>query len=313
MVSMRKFGSLAAGIVAAVAGLAAWLGPWWGEDGPRLPTESAARARGQADLLPVLVMLEPGTVVESDPPPGWSDPVIKSVTHLASGDMETLPAVAKTSATRFRTVVLADARRDPDGGGFRLLRIGAGLGTIREGRDTIIDSESLDTLGVELPTLDRMVLRRAERALGRSRLAARTPTFALYDSFVELADEGGKHRSIVLRYAMLIDPRTGALRTAYWTVAEPAASRQEPESLTLLPSNLIFRCGVHVAAKRVIGNLASSWGFAMTSLPPGATIPMPSALRALSTREPDEFDAGALEIAVRDALGERVPPPPQAP
>ena len=311
MVSIRKLGAIAGGAIAVVTGLVIWFGPWYGSGGPRLATESAVRAREGKNSLPILVLLDPGTIVESAIPEGWSHSVIKSVTYLASGDTNTLPSFAKDSATKFRTVILADVRRDSPEDRYHLVRIGAGLGTLHDGKDTIIDSDTLQTQGIELSTLDRMVLGRAERALGRSRITARTSTFVLYDTFVELADAQGKHRSILLRYAMLVDPATGGLRTVYWPVAEHAADRTVPETMSLLPSNCIFRCGVHVAAKRVIGNLASSWGFAMTDVPKGASLPMPETMRRAAIQDPGQIDASAMEIELRAVLGDRQPPKPE--
>ena len=312
MVTKRKLAAIVAGLV-VLSGLIAAAIVWWASPGrgPRLTPESSTRGRDAPDLPPVLVLLEPGTIVDGPSPPGWSDLVVKSITYLASGDLDTLPAFAKTSATRFRTVVLADIRRDATGGGYHLARVGAGLGVPLAGKDTIVSPESLDAQGVELSALDRLVLGRAERALGRSRLAAATPTFALYDTYVELADGDGPHRSILLRYAMVVDPASGTLQTVLWTVAQEPARREAPETLAFLPAGLVFRCGIHVAAHRVFGSFASSWGFAMEEPPPGELVPMPSSLQSIATGDPGDIEPEALERAVREAIGTRSAPLPR--
>src|SRR3954469_7829128 len=124
MARIGKTGAVATTLIAALSLLAAWLAWWWwGDDGPRLPTETSVSAPDRPDALPELVLLAPGTVLDSETPKGWSDPIIKSVMHLESGDIETLPKFARATATRFKTVILADVRRDPAREAFRLRRV----------------------------------------------------------------------------------------------------------------------------------------------------------------------------------------------
>ena len=174
----------------------------------------------------------------------------------------------------------------------------------------VISYKCLSSLGVDLSTLDGLVLNRAEKALGRSRLAARTSKFAIYDTFVELADGSGKHRSILLRYAILVEPITGKIRSTVWNIDADQANRVSPKSISLLPDRYIFKCGVHVAAKRVIGNIATSWGFAMNELPTGESIPMTPSLTKMATLDPADINPTLFENAVRETLGDRPPPLP---
>ena len=300
---------VAAVVVAVVAGLGVLAySSLWSEEGPRLPTEAEVEATTAPDDLPKLVMLAPGTVLGTDPPKGWSDPIVKTITHVESGDVDTLPAFARKTAARFRTVVLADVRRRGESGPYSLRRVGAGLALEIDHKETVISSATHKAQGANLGTIDAMVLIRAEKALGRSRLAARTETFTLYDTFVELADAHGVHHPILLRYALVLDPATGSIRAAYWTMPEAAADRLPVESLILLPKNAVFLCGIHIAAKRVIGPVARSWGFAMVELPKGESVPATSTLRALANRDDLEKDSETLEKAVREALGDRQPP-----
>lgn len=295
-------------VLLVIFGSSAWYFIYQRDSGPRLSRETKVRASEPSRSLPILVLLEPGTVVDAEPPPGWTHTVVKSVTFISGGDIATLPAFAIKSATLFRTMVLADVERDPGSGQFYLSRVGAGLGTPHQGKDTIISYDSLGSMGVELSTLDGLVLNRAEKALGRSRLGARTPTFALYDTFVELADESGTHQPIILRYALMVDPATGSLRSAVWPMAEHPEARTPVETLSLLPDGYIFSCGIHVAARRIFGNLASSWRFAMMQMPTGESVPMTESLQSLANKDPEDLDAKALESAVRETLGDRSPP-----
>ncbi len=303
MVRFRRVATIT-GVVTAlgIGGLAAY---WLQPDRPSttMKSERVAEAEARADDPAVLVLLEPGTRVDTTAPPGWSNLVIKSILHLSSGDVATLPASAKHTATLFRTVVLADVRERSGGqGGFQLRRVGAGLSLLHDGAEIVVNSASLKKLGVELGTLDGLVLARAERALGRGRFIAETPTFAVYESPVEFADDGGKHRSILLRYAIVVDPETGKLRTACWSIDESPTRREAPATLRLLPDSLVFECGIHVAARKAVG-VSYAWGFAMTELPTGKSLPMPGELAEWSTRNPaNEDEMKRMERAVRDAI-----------
>ncbi len=255
------------------------------------------------EVVPELVGIEPGTVVGDGPPAGWSDLVVKSTTYLEGGDVATLPLFARETATLFRTVVLADVRPSPGAdSAYALYQIGVGLALSHEGQDTVITSESLESLDISLSLIDKLILERAESALSRGRLAARTATFALYDASVELAD-GDVHRSIYLRYALLVDPTTGDLRTFVWPVAARPSDREPPASLIALKPSLLFPCGVHVLAKRAFGKVPVAWYFAMTHLPTGRSIPLPTELRSWSILDPQTADESAeLEALLRRLL-----------
>src|SRR5436305_1999324 len=131
---------------------------------------------------PKMVHIPPGTHVGRMPPKGWSHLVVKSLPRLASGDLVTLPSSAASTATLFRTVIVADVGRLPhDPSSFGLRRIGVGLSVPdRRGSDVVVEPGRDAEVGVELGLTDRIVLRAAEDQLGRGGLAAATPTFALY-------------------------------------------------------------------------------------------------------------------------------------
>ncbi len=306
MTRMKRIGAIALVVVVVLAGLTYWTyRRLRGDGGPRLPTELAVSSFGDS---PILVTLKAGTIVDSSPVTGWSDPILKTITYVESGDVDTLPAFARKTASRFRTVILADVRRDEKSKDYRLRRIGVGLCLDVKGNDTVISQATLKEQRVELSFIDTLVLGRAERALGRSHLAAKTPTFALYDTFVELADTSGSHRSILLRYAILVDSSSGNVQTAYWTMRESVGQREVPETITIIPPRSVFQCGIHIQARRAIGSIVSSWGFAMAKLPTGESIAMPSKLSKMALREAFDDNSGILEKAVREALKQHTKP-----
>ncbi len=243
----------------------------------------------------------PGTIVGREAPEGWNHLVLKSIPKLTSGDIETLPAHAVESATLFRTVILADVQRDQQGI-YALRKIGVGLCVPHQGQDTVVTTESLEQSGIRLSIVDQLVLDRALTELSKGRLIARTPFFALFEAPTMFAN-GGEHRKILLRYALIVDPETGRLQTSVWKIAADPSSRVPAQELVRLPRDLVFECRLDVSARSVLGSVPVSWSFAMTELPPGQRQRMPSPLRAWSVQTPRTRRENArLEMILRHSL-----------
>ena len=284
------------GLLLLATGGAAVLGQ---EAGPAAPRDAAPR-------LTELHLLKPGTQVDTAPPPGWTHLILKSVPRLASGDLDTLPGTASSTATLFRTVILADVR--PVGAGadrhFVLRRIGLAMCVPVKGHDTVVMRDSLAAQGVELGFVGRTVLDRAEQELRRGRIVARTPTFALF-SAPAMMRVGTTHREVLLRYAFLVDSSTGALQTFVWAIAPEPARRSAARTIVLVAPSLIYDCGLDVLAERLLGALPVNWSFAMRNLPTGqprAASPELQAWTVRDVRTPAE--AEQLEDALRTSIAE---------
>jgi hypothetical protein len=270
------------------------------------PAAGTVAARDARVRLPDLNLLTPGTQVDEGPPAGWTHLVIKSVPRLASGDLDTLPGTASTTATLFRTVVLAEVRPVGEGADrrFVLRRIGLGMCLPVRGHDTVVMRGSLAAQGIELGLVVRTVLDRAEQELRRGRLVARTPTFALF-SAPAMMRVGNAHREVLLRYAFLVDPTTGALQTLVWAIAPEPAQRTAARTMVLLAPSLIFDCGLDVLAQRVLGALPVNWSFAMRGLPTGQPRALTPELQAWTVRDVrTPAEAEQLEEAIRLSLSE---------
>jgi hypothetical protein len=259
------------------------------------------------EAVPELVRIPPGTAIDDEAPEGWSHTVLRTRVFIESGDLHLLPPLARVTAERIRTAMLAEV--GPDAEGYRLRRVGVGLTLIHHGRNLVVTPDSAGRLGVPLSIVDRFVLSRAEDAVERGRLAARTRTFALYDASVELA-EGPRlqHHSRYMRHALLVDPETGRLRCLVWVMAERPAARVAPESLVEVTPGLAFRCGIHVQAFTIAGRVPYNWWFAMTAIPSGRAIPIPADFRDWSIREPRTHEESAeMERRLRAVLGDTCP------
>jgi hypothetical protein len=165
-----------------------------------------------------------------------------------------------------------------------------------------VTTESLDRLGISLGPLPRLVLAGAEREIRQAHLVARTRTFALYTT-VGVIKLDGQHRQIWLRYALLVEPADGSLRSCVWWVDAEETARGPVREWVLMPRALVRDCALDVSASRVLGRVPVSWSFAMIVLPDGRPVPVPEDLQAAAARDlPDADEAAAFELGMRRAL-----------
>lgn len=280
-------------LVLTLAGMAA--APVRAQDGG---VKRQGVVKSGAGSLPKLVLINPGTKVGTDAPHDWSHLVIKSLPALESGDLASLPSMAKSTATMFRTVLTADVRKGAQER-FELRRIGLGICTPVRGADVVVSSSSLDALGVSLGFIPRRVLVRSEEELVRGRLQAKTPTFALYSAPISLKARQS-HIPVILKYAFLVDADTGALRTLLWPVAADPEARRAPRSLIMIPPSLTFTCGLDVVSQRFLQAIPTDWSFAMAKLPPGERVALPANLPPWTVRDRLGLaESAALEAELR--------------
>jgi hypothetical protein len=271
--------------------------------GPEVFGGDARSREGQVGR-PDLVLISPGTLTESRPPKSWSHLVIKSLPHLASGDLQTLPRSSFRTATLIRTVILADIVRSTDNPArFVLKRVGIGLCIPNKaGRDVVVTSGRLAEIGISLGMIERMVLKSAEAELSRGRLVAATPTFALFRTPAVLR-EGREHHKVNVFYALLVDANSGALRTLVWAQNVRRAGALTSQGVVELEPDLVYDCPLDVMAERVLGTVPVSWSFAMEDLPPGQSRHLaPDLLRFLSLATSGTPDPQVLERALRSAV-----------
>jgi hypothetical protein len=257
----------------------------------------AAAAENSVDKpLPELVLLAPGTQLAQPLPPGWSDQILRTVSRIESGDVDTLPSVAESTASLFRSVILADVRPNPETPrGHRLARIGLGLAVPVNGVDTVVSPQHAAEPPFSLGFLERQVLDRAAEELSKARLVARTPTFALLAAPSEMRI-GAVHRHIYLCYAILVGRRDARVTTLLWGIEADLSRRKAPATLTTLEPGQVYRCGLDVIADRILGTIPLGWSFAMRALPPGAPVPASPVVQAWlidpkkAATSPEEFE-----------------------
>ncbi len=254
-----------------------------------------------------LVRIAAGTPIANLPSRSWNHFVLESLPRLASGDLNTLPRSAARTAGLFRTVILAEVGRSTaDERRFVLRRIGVGLCVPdRKGHDVVVTSEGVERVNVDLGMMDKVVLKAAEAELVRGRIVASTPTFALYRAPAAMAI-GDAHHEMLLSYAFLVAPDSGALKTLVWAQNASRGDAPPPGTLAHLEPHLIFDCPINVKSRRLLGAVPVSWSFAMTELPPGRELVLAANIaRLLTVRSTRSVEPQILEQALRKTIAGR--------
>ncbi len=272
----RSHASLLTGVFCAIAVPILVLGIPPGACVAANPGVAAAFAAGYLGSQPQLVRLSAATRLGETPPEGWNHFVLKSVPRPASGEWQDLPQVANRTATLFRTAILADIQPMGLDKDFALTRIGIGMCVpASDGRkdEVVVTSDRLESLGMQLSSIEQMVLQAAETELAQTRIIASTSTFALLRCPVTML-VSGKHRKVELYYAFCVEPTTGRLRVGVWSMWPGGVKQPPPPAVVELAPKAVFDCELDVQAKRVLGTVPYSWSFAIRKLPAGHAIPL---------------------------------------
>jgi hypothetical protein len=249
---------------------------------------------------PEFSFLPAGLDVESAPPPGWTDLVVKLVPDLSVTGGPGVSAEDSVGSS-FRYVLLADVTKPQrSGGDYTLRAVGVGLSLPINGKDTVITMGTREQQGVALTKVTKFALYALEDDMHQSTLLAGTGTFALIGTRTRLK-VGGTYRKIQLRYAVAVDPKTGALSRAVW----PVDGEKAGPSFVELAGGTTIHVPFTVVLVRAAGVVPKGVMFGMTELPKGRTLPLPAALAtpALPTNERYSPERSAeLEKAFRLAV-----------
>ncbi|HEY7315009.1 MAG TPA: hypothetical protein VH643_37030 [Gemmataceae bacterium] len=255
-----------------------------------------------------LEQIPPGTVLGKEAPNGWSNLIIKSYSRPGAGDMKQLSPTADRLAHMLFTAVLADVKPDKPGGGgkgYKLAKVAVGLGVHVGDEDTVVTPDTQKKLGANLGLLARVVLRTAQEKLADIAVVARSNTLMVFDSPGLLVVED-KHKPIVLRYALLVEERTGRLNTLVWALGrEEGGKYSDPiGAIQWLPPNLTDDCILHVDSSEFSLGQPTEKAFAMTTPPKGRKeIKIGDDLKPLASRPRFSTETAAeLEGKLREAL-----------
>jgi hypothetical protein len=241
-----------------------------------------------------------GTVIGNTPPAGWTHMIAKSRPKMQYGDVALVPKPVQALSGMFFTALIArvsppDGR---DGNGYRLDEAALGMGTRIGATDMIITPETQKRLGANLGLLARVALERGYERLSLVKVAARTDTMAVIDAPIMLLRQG-KHRPVMLRYAVLVDPRTGSLEMMMWAISQDDQGAYEGliSGCEWLSTNVVETRLLHVDASEFTLGLITENALAMVHWPQGRMqfeFP-PESKRLAATPRPSQQLAPELE------------------
>jgi hypothetical protein len=255
-----------------------------------------------------LEQIPPGTVIGKEAPKGWSNLILKSYSRPGAGDVRQLSPTADRLTRLLFTAILADVKPDKsdgDGKKYKLAKVAVGLGMRIGGEDVVITPDTQKQLGADLGLLARVVLRKSQEKLSDIVVVARSVTFLVFDSPSFLVVDN-KHKSIVLRYAILVDERTGRLDTLVWAVGRDADGNygQPIGAIQWLPANLTGDCILHIDGNEFSLGQPTERAFAITETPKGQKeIKIGDNLKPLAARPRfSSATAAELESKLREKI-----------
>ncbi|HEY1189617.1 MAG TPA: hypothetical protein VGE74_18365 [Gemmata sp.] len=259
--------------------------------------------------------IESGTVVDRSAPKGWSHLVIKSLPRVRESEKERVPSVpvigrdltVRMAAWMF-TAFTADVVREPQesGGHYRLRAIGLGLGANGPRGDVVVTSQTARKHGVAMDWIKDQVLDTGYKVQGQAVIPVRGPSFALLDTPVIFRCDS-RNRMVRYRYALLVNPDTGALDVLLWVIGAEGGECADLTRAVLLNPNCIDEAELIPDPNEFDGLRPSDLSFAVDKLPPHRLeVPIPHELRGLAAST--KFRPGealALERGLRKLTADR--------
>jgi hypothetical protein len=262
--------------------------------------QPAAAPLRRVDLKPLALDRVPvGTVIGKEAPKGFSHIVLFAIPTLTKEDDAYAPN-ASYYAQLFKFTILANVGQRGAGkdATYYLDKVARGFATAIDGRETVISSAK--TLGATMGLFGRTILDENEAILDNDvRQVVRTDTMMIFDAKCVMLYKG-EHESMIMRHAVLVDPRTGQLYTFIWLLtnnyeaAEPA--------MQALPNGMVERRLLSVKRDKFTLGLPSKDAFALRQVPQGKAVPYTPELRQAACRGKFlEADVPAIEETLRAA------------
>ena len=200
----------------------------------------------------------------------------------------------------FRYVMLAKVEKR--GEVHTLSKIASGYAVALKGKETIIDSQH--TFGADLGFFGKRILADSEQAFEKEvAQVVQTPSLRLIDDH-QLMRRGQEHVPMVLRYAVLVSPRTGRLRTAVWLLSEDRPDgRQVEADLQFLPDGYREKYLLSVKREGLSVLNPAPDATARQTTPQGTGVAFTPQLRQLAGLKAFTLEqVQALEQGLRDAV-----------
>ncbi len=278
---------------------------------PQAASPGPGNANSPAAPVPVkrgkLVLVTPGTVVGKTAPQGWSHLILKNYPHINPKQQSLVSASTYRLASLVFTSIMARVEAIPGTNPTRyaLGDIGFGLGTTVRGEEMVLSPETQARLGANLGFQERFVLSECYKRQAMARSVVRTNTMAVFDTHAVI-DHDSRHHLAKMRYAVLLDPRSGQIATLSWGVDLDQEQRPRVACTPLewLPPNKVDDCVLYVDPNQFTLGIPNDIAFAVKRPPLGqAQIPLTQDLQALAGRPSYTAQtANDLEMTLRNGL-----------
>jgi len=259
------------------------------------------------------------TVVAAQGLEPWSHVVIKSKPRLDDAERGKVNALVARLATLLFTAILADVEAPSTGGpdsGYRIVQTGVGLGTGIGTEDVIVTADTHRAQQANLGVIGSIVLTQAESRLDKIVQVIGSPSLVVIDA-PAILQRGAQHVDAALRYALVLDPRTGRLDTLLWLIEVDKEGRPQAaaQRVQWLSPNMVEDCRLHVDENEFLAGVPTSRAFAVLREPQGTALACSPRLQELAGRpqftpkEAAEFDQLVRELIGQSwARGLRPPP-----
>ena len=181
---------------------------------------------------------------------------------------------------------------------YAIAEVATGAATSIDRRDVVINMATQQQLGANLGFFARMVLKEFDAKQSEVVYRVRSPHFTIVDT-VGAFRWNHQNRLMPLRYALVLDPRSGRLDTFCWLMDADGSGRATTAvgKLQWLPPSLVFSPQLYVdyGQYNFVG-IPSDTAFCSTNIPPGQVtmnIP-PDAGRVLAKQELTTSEAASL-------------------
>jgi len=240
----------------------------------------------QLNLQPqVMTRIPPGTSVGEQNANGWNRLVLFAKPRLAAGAVDKIPRLARSYATRFNVVIMAQVSRTEDATKqYRLDRVGVGFCTQIDGKQIVISSETQERLGADLDTIERIVLEQNEKVLEGMVRIARSDGITLFDVEALVLHEN-EHRDMLIRHLVWASRESGKVAVLLWPLLENSQSRYKlaGESLVALPGGFHEDRIIHVSDDEIKLGIPTTRAFALAGMPRGKKLACTPELTQLVT------------------------------
>ena len=219
--------------------------------------------------VPTVSAIRPATVVDDQPPSAWSHLIVKSHTRVGAGDTRKVPSRDLRMASRFSMVMLANVYRT-NSNQYELQNIGVGCAAKIKGQDTVVSPDTHKKLGADLGFFEGFLLKEMCKRQAKVGLVGYQPTTGIIDVPAAVRWRG-QNQMMIVRYALLVDSKTGQLDSFVWLVdPDKAVTKSVVSNIQWLATNCVDHCVLHVDSRQYrFGTIPSDTAYAALSIPRG--------------------------------------------